>query len=405
VIVLDYILVAVALLLLVPSSVLIVQVVAAMLPVNRTTGNTMNVANTEVCLLMPAHNEASGIVPVIQALIPQLTDHIRLLVVADNCSDQTAALVRELGIKLGDKVQVIERYNTELRGKGYALHFGVQHLASDPPGVVIVVDADCSVGSGSIATLTQHCLASQRPVQALYLMQSSPEQGVRTRLAEFAWVVKNKVRPLGFHRLGLPCQLMGTGMAFTWEQICNARLNTGHIAEDMQLGVDLARAGTPPLFCPEALVTSFFPTSVEGLQTQRRRWEHGHLGVIVTEVPKLLFQAVASGNPQLLALALDLCLPPLALLTLLLGALLLTSAAWAMAGVGVLGSISLVLSAFAFCVLASAVLLAWRQFGRAVISFRQLCGVPLYVLKKVPLYVYFVVKRQAIWVRSKREGE
>jgi hypothetical protein len=70
-----------------------------------------------------------------------------------------------------------------------------------------------------------------------------------------------------------------------------------------------------------------------------------------------------------------------------------------------LGPLPLILSTLAFLALGLAVLLAWWQFGRGVISFRQLCGVPLYVLAKIPLYFYFLVKRQASWVRSKREGE
>ena len=396
---LHYLLTAVALILLVPCLVLLVQVLAAVLapPTKPALLPAAGAKPIEVCLLMPAHNEAGGIVPVLQALLPQLNQHTRLLVVADNCTDATADLVREVAATANGRVQVVERHNTTLRGKGYALDHGVQHLKSNPPDVVLVVDADCSVLPGSIATLAQQCVASQRPTQALYLMQSPPGASVKTSLAEFAWVVKNHVRPLGFYHLGLPCQLTGTGMAFTWGQISNAKLNTGHIVEDMQMGVDLARAGTPPQFCPAAMVTSFFPTAADGQQIQRTRWEHGHLGVIVSELPRLLMQALVSGNGQLLALALDLCVPPLALLVLLVGGLVLASAA--------VGTLPLVLSATALFAVGVAVLLAWWRFGRAVISFRQLCGVPLYVLAKVPLYFYFLVKRQATWVRSKREGE
>jgi cellulose synthase/poly-beta-1,6-N-acetylglucosamine synthase-like glycosyltransferase len=399
VLILEYLLSAVAVVLLVPCLVLLVQVLAALLPPQVKPALLPGVKDQplSVCLLMPAHNEAAGIVPVLQALLPQLNLQTRLLVVADNCTDTTADLVRAAAGTTGGRVQVVERHNTTLRGKGYALDHGVQHLRGNPPDVVLVVDADCTVQPGSIATLAQQCVASQRPTQSLYLMQSPSGASVKTRLAEFAWLVKNKVRALGYHRLGLPCQLMGTGMAFTWGQISTAKLDTGHIAEDMQLGVELARAGTPPMFCPGALVTSFFPTAAEGLQTQRTRWEHGHLGVIVSELPRLLLQALATGNGQLLALAFDLCVPPLALLTLLVGGLVLASAA--------LGPLPLILSTLAFLALGLAVLLAWWQFGRGVISFRQLCGVPLYVLAKIPLYFYFLVKRQASWVRSKREGE
>jgi len=405
VIVLQYLLTTIAFILLVPCLVLLGQVLAALLPppakpalLPGVDGQPLN-----VCLLMPAHNEAAGIVPVLQALLPQLNQHTRLLVVADNCTDATAALVREVAAKAaGGSVQVVERHNIALRGKGYALDHGVQHLKSNPPDVVLVVDADCTVQPGSIAVLAQQCVASQRPAQALYLMQSPPGASVKTQLAEFAWLVKNQVRALGYHRLGLPCLLMGSGMAFTWSQMSNAKLHTGHIVEDLKLGIEFTKSGQAPLFCPQALVTSRFPTGAEGFDIQRTRWEHGHLAVLLAELPSLAWQGIVKPTPALWALVLDLCVPPLALLTLLVcGASALTlflaveTASWLPA----------VVATFAFVALTIAVLCAWVAFGRGVITFLQLCSVPVYVLRKVPLYLRFLLKRQTAWVRSKRDGE
>jgi cellulose synthase/poly-beta-1,6-N-acetylglucosamine synthase-like glycosyltransferase len=255
---------------------------------------------------------------------------------------------------------------------------------------------------GAIETLLRQCVATNRPVQALYLMQSPTGAGIKTQIAELAWLVKNKVRALGCYRLGLPCQLMGTGMAFRWLHIRQAKLNTGHIVEDMQLGIDFALNGTPPIFCPDALVTSVFPVAVEGLQSQRRRWEHGHLSVIFTQVPRLLWQACTSANGALLAMALDLCVPPLALLALLtMSAWLGGITLWALGG----SVIAALLATAAIAMLGASIILAWWHFGRKVISLKQLCHVPLYVLAKLPLYFYFLVKRQSAWVRSKRDGE
>ena len=387
---------------LLPCSVLWVQIFAALLSARRCTGVQDTFENLPVvCLLMPAHNEATGIAKVLQALLPQLSARSRLLVVADNCTDDTATIVRHFG-KTCEFIPVVERHNVQLRGKGYALDYGVRQLANRPPEIVVVVDADCEVALNSINELARLCVASSRPVQALYLMRSPKEAGIKLRLAEFAWLVKNQVRALGYQRLGLPCQLMGTGMAFTWRQISHAKLSSGHIVEDMQLGVDLALAGTPPLFCSKALVTSVFPNTAEGLATQRTRWEHGHLGVIVAQVPLLLWRGICSRNVALFAMALDLCVPPLALLTLLIGSTFMASIVLVLSGGSV---VPCLLSIVACAMLGMAVMGAWYRFGRGVISLPQLLQVPLYVLKKVPLYFYFLVKRQSNWVRSKRDGE
>jgi len=85
-------------------------------------------------------------------------------------------------------------------------------------------------------------------------------------------VIKNHVRPLGCHRLGLPCALMGSGMAFPWSIIGDMTLSSGHLVEDILLGIELTRKRAAPLFCPEAMVTSDFPATAKGISSQRTRW-------------------------------------------------------------------------------------------------------------------------------------
>jgi hypothetical protein len=64
----------------------------------------------------------------------------------------------------------------------------------------------------------------------------SKSNDLKSKVSEFAWCVKNLVRPLGYSNLGCPCQLMGTGMAFKWSTLSKADLANGNIVEDMKLG-------------------------------------------------------------------------------------------------------------------------------------------------------------------------
>ena len=390
----DALLSLVSALLAVPVLVLLAQVVLS-LPSRHSTLPPA-VARPRTAVLVPAHDEAAGIAAALATVRPQLVSGDRLLVVADNCRDDTARIAAEAG------AQVVQRVDATHRGKGYALDFGVRHLSADPPQVLVVVDADCALQPGALDRLARECAARGRPVQALYLMQSPPGAGLRARLGEFAWIVRNLVRPLGWHRAGLPCQLMGTGMAFPWPLIHEAPLASPHLVEDLQLGLDLAAAGAPPRFCPEACVTSRFPADPQALAVQRERWERGHLGLIAARVPVLLWRALVRGRPALAAMALDLAVPPLAALVLMLAAWWVVPAlAFAMgAGAG-----PLVIASAALALLVAAVLLAWARHGRHVVGFAELLGAPLYALAKLPRYLGWLRRRPLQWVRTRRDDE
>ncbi len=354
------------------------------------------VPRQRLAVLMPAHDEALLIAATVNAVRPQLQATDRLIVIADNCSDETALLARSAG------AEVIERTDLVRRGKGYALDFGIRHLEADPPELLVILDADCHLGDAALERLAACSARTGRPAQALYVMHAAPNAGRMQKIAAFAWVVKNEVRAGGLHALGLPCQLMGTGMAFPWSTIRGAELASGHIVEDLKLGLDLARAGQPTQFCPEAIVSSTFPESAEGARTQRARWEHGHLSVILSETPRLLWSALHQRDLNLLALALDLSVPPLALLALLI------ALSWIPSGVLYLLSgaqFPLSTVALASVLFVIAVLLSWVRFGRQILSAQDLAMAALYPLWKIPLYLRFLVARQITWVRSKRDRE
>ena len=383
-----------ALLLAVPVLVLAIQVSSALLARKTEPGTqAMSARPASVAVLVPAHDEAAGIAATIASVLAQLSGADRLLVVADNCSDDTARIARAAG------ADVIERHDELHRGKGYALDCGVKHLAESPPEAVVIVDADCIPAAGAIDRIARLSVMTRRPVQALYLMHSPPGAPLKTRIAEFAWVFKTQ-RIIGFHHLGLPCQLMGSGMAFPWQLINKAPLASGHIVEDLQLGLDLTIAGAPPLFCPQALVTSMFPLGASGMASQRMRWEHGHFGVIASMGPRLVRLAWTRRQSELAAMALDVCVPPLAALVMALSLVMLASAAAALAGTA---NFALLVSALSMATLAAILAIAWRAFGKEVVTLAELATAPAYVIAKIPMYLRMGWKRQTQWVRTKRD--
>jgi cellulose synthase/poly-beta-1,6-N-acetylglucosamine synthase-like glycosyltransferase len=347
-----------------------------------------------LAVLVPAHNESSGLLDTVNEITAQLHRGDRLVVVADNCTDDTAEVARTAG------TEVTERFDPSKIGKGYALDWGIRHLRTDPPEIVIVIDADCRLADEAIDRLAAVCTAKKRPAQALYLMDAPDDSPIDYRVAVLAFRVKNWVRPLGLRALNLPCQLMGTGMAFPWDVINAANLATGAAVEDLKLGLELARARSPALFAPSARVDSRFPSSTKGAETQRYRWEQGHVGMIAANVPHLVYESVANRNFRLLALTLDAAVPPLTLL----GSLLILMAV--VSGIGLLFHLSptaFVISLANLFAYLFILLVCWQKFGRDILPASAILSTVRYVIGKLPLYrQIFTRGRASPWIRTDR---
>jgi hypothetical protein len=388
----ELLLVAIALLLLMPTLVIFVQVLSACLL--KTSESQISQKDISIAVLIPAHNESSGIIATLNSIKPQLKTTDRLLVVADNCSDNTAV------VALANGAEVIERHSLDHQGKGFALDFGIRHLEKNPSEVVVIIDADCIVEANGLNRIAAYALHHGRPVQALYLMYAK-STNLKSKVAEFAWCVKNHVRPLGYAKLGLPCLLMGTGMAFPWNTISKADLANSNIVEDMKLGIDLSIAGSSPIFYVNTKVTSDFPLASEVQSGQRTRWEHGHLAMILSEAPKLFTQGIIKGNKNLLALAFELSVPPLALLVMLLfGYAAVTGM---MLIIYDIGQFALQITLAGVALLSIAIVMAWLGWGRNIIAFTALLLVPVYVVSKAPNYIKFIFKRQKAWNKTERD--
>lgn len=384
-----------ALLLAAPAVVFTGEVLASYLP--RSQGRSKLLPTSfRMAVLVPAHDEAAGVEETVRHLVSQLGPRDRLVVVADNCSDDTARLAEAAG------AEVIERQDAERRGKGYALSFGAEHLRRDPPDVVVVMDADCRVTRGSLRGLAERASSSGRPTQAVYLLDKPRTENGLSGISAFAFLVRNLLRPRGLARLGLPCELTGTGMAFPWAVYRDAPPTHGFLAEDRLLGHELALRNTPPLLDEDTHVAGELAGAAPSSLKQRRRWEHGGLALLLGTAPRLLWHGLRRGNLGLIAQGLDASVPPLALLVVLQSVAIATGGLiWLVGG----PLLPLVVAGAGFASLALGVTVAWFVEGRELLPLAEILRIPRYVLWKLPVYASFARHgAHAEWERTDRTG-
>jgi 1,2-diacylglycerol 3-beta-glucosyltransferase len=348
-------------------------------------------------LIIPAHDEEAGIAATVRSLrhVDYPVELRRLIVVADNCRDETAKRAREAG------AEVLERRDPERRGKGYALELAFERsLAAEFADAVVVVDADTVVSSNLLRVFSAHLGAGATAVQAHYRVRNA-EASWRTRLMSIAFALFHAVRSQGRERLGLSAGLRGNGMCFTTGLLREVPHRAFSIVEDLEYGIRIGLAGHRVHYAAEAEALGDMVAGAGGSGSQRRRWEGGRFQMAREHALPLLRRAVAARSALLLDLALDLLVPPLAYLGA--GAALGVAAA---AGLSWIAGRPLgVLWAFAAALAALALYVArgWWLSGTGLRGLGALLYAPVYLAWKVWLGLRGGGAKAGEWVRTRRE--
>ena len=190
-------------------------------------------------------------------------------------------------------------------------------------------------------------------------------------------------------------------MAFPFGLLVDRDMGNSRLAEDTALGIALATSGHAPYFVSEARVLSYFPVSQAGGEQQRSRWEKGHIDNIVDLVPAALLRSIRDRNLGLAALAVDMAIPPLALLVLVtIVCEILAGILFALSG----SPTALAISSSSILLLVFGTGVAWAAIGRDVLPFRELIRLPLHAIGKFGLYRSISSgKAASAWIRTDRE--
>ena len=225
-------------------------------------------------IVIPAYNEETSIAQVIESChaLDYPTDRVSVFVIADNCSDGTAALARSAG------AFVLERSDPVARGKGHALQWAFEQIVPMDLDALVVIDADCVIEPHALRTFAAVLAAGQRVLQCSYVV-ANPDEGVMSYISALGNVIENDLFYTPKSRLGLAVLLRGTGMVFHREILERFPWTAHSITEDVEYALQLIRNGVRITFLPDVRVLSPFPVTTDQIMIQRRRWAAGTVGV------------------------------------------------------------------------------------------------------------------------------
>lgn len=347
-------------------------------------------------IVVPAHDEEAGVGATVASLLAvDYPAELRsVLVVADNCTDDTAARAREAGAR------VVVREDAVRRGKGYALALAFETiLAEGATDAVVVVDADTVVSPTLLGSFAARIAAGAQAVQARYGV-SNPDASWRTRLMAIALTLFHDVRSLGRERLACSAGLRGNGMCFTRQALLAVPHDAFSVVEDVEYGIRLGRSGHRVHYVDEAFVLGEMVSRADAARSQRRRWEGGRGQLAREHALPLVRDGILRADRVLLDLGMDLLVPPLA--TLAVAALLGLSAS--VAGSAAYGRTLGATWAWGGSVAAIVLYVArgWWLSGTGLAGLAALARAPTYVAWKLGLGVGRRVAPRD-WVRTRRE--
>lgn len=338
-------------------------------------------------VLIPAHDEGQGIKECLRSLKPLLPSPGTALVIADNCTDETAEIAAAEG------AEVLVRDVPELRGKGYALRYGLEHLAEDPPQCVVFLDADSSYKRGGPADLVELVLATGRPVQGVFQMEAGSNGSLSERVSTLAVRVRNDLRVRGLARIGGVVSLLGSNFALPWSACVSAPPPGGELAEDAVWGWRLADMGRGPLHTTRSACEGRLARGGEATRIQRARWERGTLLGSLRVLPGVLLRACLRRRLGVALLALDGLVPPLSLLAFL---------ALGCAALGHYLQTPWALSLTPLGLVFAALFISWFRVGRGLVAPHELLALPLHALLRV-LRLPATIFGGSEWRRTPRE--
>lgn len=352
-------------------------------------------------IVIPAHNEEKVIEGTLRSVnnISYPREMFDVIVVADNCTDQTAK------IALASGAIVFQRFDPQHAGKGYALNWIIPQILERLPApgydACVFIDADTVVSENFLEEMNNALDRGHRIIQARDLVYDNSNSW-RVQLMLVAFLLQNYVRPLGKARLGFSVPLKGNGMCFSTDVLRTMKWDETSLGEDLDMALELIRRGEKIHFHPDPVVYALMPEDASSARTQRVRWEGGRFVSMRTRVPRVVQEAWKRKSLYMLEAALDAAFPPLALL--LIGAMaflflnvMLTefgfvSSSWILWGWG------LVLAFMALHVVLG--LMISRPSLKSLLAFLY---VPRYLVWKVGVYLSMLMGRtQKAWIRTQR---
>jgi len=290
---------------------------------------TNNFNKVKFLVIIPAHNEENVIQDILECMINQIypSPWYRVLVVVDNCTDNTEEKVKEICKK--DKynyVDYVVRWNPNKRGKQYAVDYGIKKFKEVfpefDPDYIIIIDADNLVPKKFLIECCKHInrLNNNYSFQTLILSKNIfvGKHDIHSIMSSFMSSI------FLFTLVTNICFLGGTGMVIKYDHILRIKgYKAKTLVDDIEIQCKLVKESINIKNIPYTFVLDEKPTSIRDDIRRISRWMQGDielLPILVRYIKNTIIRIDINIKYKinillkLIAIMITFCIPPLLLI-------------------------------------------------------------------------------------------
>jgi cellulose synthase/poly-beta-1,6-N-acetylglucosamine synthase-like glycosyltransferase len=233
-----------------------------------------------ILVLIPAHDEEDTIGATVAAMWRQTRRPDKVIVIADNCTDDTASAARAHGATVMETVGNRDKKTGALNQAWEKFHNGYEFIVG--------IDADTTPDRDCLAQLEAELRANRSVggVMARYTFEQA-DGGTLTRMQrlEFSsWTDDLLAKRRNTYVLGGQCSMFrADALVKVSARRFGVPWDTGTLVEDMQLTGDLRSMGYKTVVHPEARAYAGAMPSLKALWAQRRKWDEGMVRLLVSQ--------------------------------------------------------------------------------------------------------------------------
>jgi cellulose synthase/poly-beta-1,6-N-acetylglucosamine synthase-like glycosyltransferase len=226
-------------------------------------------------ILIPGRNEEPVIGNLIESIKKQdyPSEYLTIFVVADNCTDNTAKVARDLG------AVCYEHNNPDERTKGFALKYLFEQIEKDY-GITsfegyFIFDADNLLNKDFVSRMNDSFDAGDKIITSYRNTKNFNDNWIAAQYG-IHWMRSIRFRHRPRSVLHLATNIQGTGFLFSSEIVKDGWKYTS-LTEDRAMTADCVVAGYEIAYNNEAMFYDEQPVNLRVALRQRLRWAKGHL--------------------------------------------------------------------------------------------------------------------------------